>query len=367
MNRDKCLAVAVFLFLFTDIGFAQPAANRGRTGAEVSTPAAGQQMREAYKRVKPSGVIVHDGDTQHPNSGLVGEVDDSGMGSGVLISADGKILTAAHVVDDAERVTIEFVGSETVPARVIALSSAADVALLQVDRVPASARPAKLGDSDSMEPGDEVFIIGAPYGLSYTLTVGRISARRPNETRSGILSSSEFLQTDAAINSGNLGSPIFNQAGEVIGIASSILSDSGEFQGVGFAATSNAARDLLLSPESLRSGIEGVLVRGAAARILNLPQAAGFLVTRVNKDSLADRIGLRGGDIEAVIDSERLLLGGDLILEVNGTKVTGERNEYRYLFATFGHSGSHPIVHCKILRGGRVMELSNQMTARKER
>src|ERR1051325_7003327 len=131
-----------------------------------------QQMRESFRRVKASVVVIHTGDPKPTDSSRPGEVADSGVGSGVLISADGKVLTAAHVIEGETKLLIEFANDEWVPATVISSSAAADVALLQCDRVPGSAIAAKLGDSDKVDTGDDIFIVGAPYGLSYTLTVG---------------------------------------------------------------------------------------------------------------------------------------------------------------------------------------------------
>ena len=176
-------------------------------------------------------------------------------------------------------------------ARVVASSASADLALLQVDRVPQMAIPAKLGDSDILDAGDDIFIVGAPYGLSYTLTVGRVTARRPDETRGGILSTAEFLQTDAVINPGNSGGPVLNKQGEVVAIVSNVISDSGDFRGVGFAATSNAARSLLLDGDSALSGVEGVLVtgyRGASSK----PAAAG----RFSRNECGERLTCRANE-----------------------------------------------------------------------
>jgi S1-C subfamily serine protease len=316
-----------------------------------------QQMRDAFRRVKASVVVVHTSDAK-PDLNRPGEVADSGLGSGVLISSDGKILTAAHVVEGEERLLIEFANAEWVPARVVNVSAVADVALLQCDRVPKGAISAKLGDSDKADTGDDIFIVGAPYGLSYTLTVGRISARRPDQSRSGIISSVEFLQTDATVNPGNSGSPVFNKEEEVIGIVSSIISDSGEFQGVGFAATVNSARAQLLDANEKQAGIEGLLVVGSFARALNIPQPAGFLVTTVAKGSLAERLDLKGGELAVVIDNQELLLGGDIILEIDGTVLDGKRETYRTVFARIAKSESHAPVHCKVLRNGRIIELA---------
>jgi S1-C subfamily serine protease len=303
-------------------------------------------------------VVVHINDPKPTTSNRPGEVEDSGLGSGVLISSDGKILTAAHVVEGEDRLLIEFANNEWVPAKVVSSSAIADVALLQCDRVPKGVTPAKLGDSDKADTGDDIFIVGSPYGLSYTLTVGRISARRPDRSRSGLMSSVEFLQTDATVNPGNSGSPVFNKDEEVIGIVSSIISESGDFQGVGFAATVNSARAQLLDGNSKQGGIQGVLVVGALARALNVPQQAGFLVTTVSKGSLAERLTLKGGELAAVIDNQEVLLGGDIILEIDGTIVDGNPETYRNILARITSSESHAPVRCKVLRNGRVIELS---------
>src|ERR1051325_7910806 len=226
--------------------------------------ASAQELRDTFRRVKSSVVIVRTGGEQ--SASVAGQADDSGVGSGVLISKDGKILTAAHVIQGGQPITIEFTDGQRLKAQVIESSVAADVALLQVDRVPAAATAATLGDSDVVETGDDIFIVGAPYGLSNTLTVGRVSARRPDETRGGILGTREFLQTDAMVNPGNSGSPVFNKAGEVVAIVSNVVSDTGDFQGVGFAATVNTARTLFLDRDPFLNGLEGVLVTGIVAK-----------------------------------------------------------------------------------------------------
>ena len=317
--------------------------------------ASAQQLRDAFRRVKPSVVIVRTGGDQSP---ITGQTDDAGVGSGVLISKDGKILTAAHVVQGGQPITVEFTDGQRLKAQVIESSVPADLALLQVDHVPTAAAAAKLGDSDLVETGDDIFIVGAPYGLSNTLTVGRVSARRPDEARGGILSINEFLQTDAVVNPGNSGSPVFNQAGEVVGIVSSVAGDSGEFQGIGFAATINTARTLLLDRDPFLTGLDGVLVTGIVAKALNLPQAAGFLVTNVARDSLAEQMGLAGGQVEAVIDDENLLIGGDVILKINGASIGVDRRANRLIFSNIARSNVGAIVRCTVLRAGHITELS---------
>src|SRR4030095_7032006 len=138
-----------------------------------------------------------------------------GLASGVLISRDGKVLTAAHVVQAVDKVFVEFADGQIVTARVISSATNADVALLQLDSVPKDVSPAQVGDSDQVEVGDHVFVVGAPYGLALTLTVGHVSGRtNPKHRLNGMSASAwEFFQTDAAINGGDSGSPMFNLGG----------------------------------------------------------------------------------------------------------------------------------------------------------
>ena len=314
-----------------------------------------QQLRDTFRRVKPSVVIVHTGSDQ--SASFMGQAEDRGVGSGVLISKDGQILTAAHVVQGNQSITIEFADGQRLKAQLVGSSIPADLALLKVDRVPDAAAVAKLGDSDGVETGDDIFIVGAPFGLSNTLTVGRISARRPDETRGGILSTNEFLQTDAAINPGNSGGPVFNQAGEVVGIVSGVMSYGKEFQGVGFAATSNTARALLLDRDPFLVGLDGVLVTGIVAKALNIPQSAGFLVTTVARESLAEKMGLIGGQVEAAIDTETLLIGGDVILKINDSIIPLDRRTFRSVFSNIARSHAGTTVRFTVLRAGKTLDL----------
>jgi S1-C subfamily serine protease len=179
--------------------------------------------------------------------------------------------------------------------------------------------PAKLGDSDAVDVGDQIFVVGAPLGMGHTLTVGHVSARRAPNATFGSLASAELFQTDAAINQGNSGGPMFNLDGEVIGIVSHIVSRSGGSEGLGFAVTSNAARTLVIDEPSVWTGLEGFLLTEVFAEAFNLPQGtAGLLVQRVADGSPAQRFGLRAGSVPIAVGDNRLLIGGDIILAVEG-------------------------------------------------
>jgi serine protease Do len=136
------------------------------------------QLRKLFSESNSSVVVIKTIERKVTPVAQSGLVSLPGLGSGVLITTDGKVLTAAHVVQAADYVGVEFAGGQSVPAHVIASYPLADVALLQIERVPSGVVPARLGDSDKMEVGDDVFIIGAPYGLDHSLTVGHVSARR---------------------------------------------------------------------------------------------------------------------------------------------------------------------------------------------
>src|SRR6266542_3559035 len=271
------------------------------------TQSHGQQLREAFRGVQQAVVIVRTeqlGLAPYPQQGLA---SSNGLGSGVLISND-RVLTAAHLVESADRTTVEFPQGELIPARVLGCALSADVALLELDHSPANYLAAKLADSDQVAVGDEIFVVGAPYGISNTLTAGHVSGRRAVNIKSS-KTTVEFLQTDAAVNSGNSGSPIFNLKGEIVGIVTNIMSKSGGSEGLAFAATSNTARHSLLEQKPFWTGIEGFRLEGSLARALNLPQPAGILVQRVAQGSIAWRSGIHPGTLRATVEGEDVILG----------------------------------------------------------
>jgi S1-C subfamily serine protease len=227
--------------------------------------------------------------------------------------------------------------------------------LLQLESVPKEVVVAKLGDSEKVEVGDEVFVVGAPYGLSHTLTVGHISARHKLNTVSAGFELSEIFQTDAAINQGNSGGPMFNIAGEVIGIASRILTKSGGFEGLGFAVTSNTARRLLLEEQSFWFGLDGIVLADEFAAAFNVPQPMGFLVQEVAENSPAARLGLQPGRIKSQIGSNEVLLGGDIILEVVGIQVSEDC--YEKIRKRLSDMKPGDTITVKVLRAGRILQL----------
>ncbi len=317
-----------------------------------------QSVSELYQQVSPSVVVLY---TQEkvPTGGLKQEMATAkGLGSGVLVSDKGDILTAAHVVHSAEHIMVEFPDGEKVTAKVLGSVIAADLAHIKLDWMPENRTIAKIGDSDKANVGDEVIVIGAPYGIERSLSVGHISGRHVKENISEGFAILEMLQTDAAINKGNSGGPMFNMDGEVIGIVSHILSESGGFEGIGFVISSNVATKLFIDEKAFWSGFESIYLKDEMAQTFNVPQNGGLLVQRVVVNSPAFDMGLKGGNIIATINEEDILIGGDIILEVNNISFADElaATEVRENLINL-KKGDH--VTFKILRGGKIIELKS--------
>ena len=321
-----------------------------------------QQISETYRKVNPSVVVVHVQEKTPSADSKEGLVNLPAFGSGVLISVEGKVLTAAHVVQAADQICVEFFDGQLIPAHVVATSSSADVALVQLERVPTNAVVSNIGDSNNVDVGDQVLVIGSPYGLSHSLTVGHISARYAPNSMINLPASAELLQTDAAINKGNSGSPMFNMRGDVIGIVTNILSQSGGSEGLGFAVTSRAASHVLLERRPFWFGLDGIFVDGNLANALNLPQTAGIVVQHVSEGSLAWRQGIRAGTLRASVAGEDMLLGGDVLLEINGIPVTVD-GTLDQIYASLSRLKSGEKLTSKVLRAGQVIELSTVITS----
>ena len=284
-----------------------------------------QEIASLYKQVNKSVVtIITESKFLNDDQQLV---NDESIGSGVLISKKGEILTAAHVVDNAENITVKFLNGEEIRAKVIKSAPVADIALLKLYWMPKEYEVARIGDSDDVSVGEQIVILGAPYGIEHSLSVGYISGKRKQKTRTSGFVINEYFQTDASINQGNSGGPMFNLEGEVIGISSYIITESGGFQGLGFASTSNLAKKLVIDGNRRWTGISGFILDKKLAWILNVPIDGGILVESVVRFSPADFAGIKGGFENIDIDGERLIGGGDIILSVNGFPLTKESFE----------------------------------------
>ncbi len=223
----------------------------------------------------------------------------SSLGSGFIIDPTGLILTNYHVVKDAEEITVILSDSKQLKAKVLGKDSKTDLALLKVT-TDKSLPAVRFADSDKIRVGEPVLAIGNPFGLGGSVTSGIVSARNRSLNNTGLFE--DFIQTDASINRGNSGGPLFNAAGEVIGVNSAILSPSGGSVGIGFAIPANTARSIAQQLEksgTVQRGLIGVRIQQITpdiAETLGLPQQGGALVAAIDKGSPAEKSGLRKGD-----------------------------------------------------------------------
>ena len=273
------------------------------------------KVARLYEKVISSVVTIYTTSNAYTDKG---PKENNGIGSGVLISHDCFILTAAHVVDGSTKIKVRTQDGKLRDATVLFSEKSADIALLKLDIPDGNLAHATLGDSDNMAVGQNVYAIGSPYGMENSFSSGIVSAfRNFNALYDGTVNI-EFIQTDAAINSGNSGGPLFNSNGEVVGIASSILTVSGGFQGIGMAVTSNTVKSLLAFEDRPWIGVESVFLKSEdLARLFNLNLTGGLLVQKVAKASPADKAGLQGGYIAANVNGRPILLGGDIILKID--------------------------------------------------
>jgi Do/DeqQ family serine protease len=237
-----------------------------------------------------------------------------GMGSGVVFTADGAILTNNHVVEEALTINVRFRDGRYLPARLVGRDPATDIAVIKVDATGLT--PAKLADSDAARVGEWVVAIGSPFGLGYSVTAGVLSAKGRGGL--GMNAIEDYLQTDASINPGNSGGPLCNLQGEVLGINTMIV---GHGQGIGFAVPSNMAQrvasQILKSGHVSRAwlgvGVQDVSPELAAA--MHLSPGAGALINNVASDGPAFRANLRPGDVIAAVGGHPVRDGHDLVRE----------------------------------------------------
>lgn len=244
-----------------------------------------------------------------------------GLGSGFIVSADGLILTNAHVVDGADEVTVKLTDRREFKARVLGVDKQTDIAVI---RIPAKDLPVvKFGDPATSKVGEPVLAIGSPYGFENTATAGIISAKSrslPDDTYV------PFIQTDVAVNPGNSGGPLFNLRGEVIGINSQIYSQTGGYQGLSFSIPINVAarvKDELVAHGKVSRGRIGVSVQEvtqALGESFGLKNLRGALVNEVEKDGPADKAGLKSGDVIVRLDGQEVMASADLPVLVANVK-----------------------------------------------
>src|SRR6202030_3847591 len=247
------------------------------------------------------------------------------QGSGFLISSDGLVLTNAHVVDGAKEVTVKLSDHREFKAKVLGADRSSDIAVLKIDGHDFPT--VQLGDSDKLGVGDYVLAIGEPFGLEETATAGIVSAKGRSLPGDGYV---PFIQTDAAVNPGNSGGPLFDANGSVVGINAQIYSNSGGFQGVSFAIPINLAvqvKDQIVKTGKVvhaRLGVEVQPLNQALAGAFKLKIPNGALIAKVEPGSAAAQAGLRVGDVILKLDGSPIIDAGQLSARV-GAHAPGDK------------------------------------------
>ncbi len=314
----------------------------GVAGGEVSADAlvAAQEtvINRIYLKALPSVVNIqviqaregNDGTGEFPNiPGVPDDFFDRGEGSGFVWDKQGRIVTNQHVVSGAETVTVIFADRTQVLARVLGGDTDSDLAVLELEEKLDNLVPIELGDSADVFVGQLAVAIGAPFGQTFTMTSGIISAvGRTIRSGTSQFTVPEVIQTDAPINPGNSGGPLLDRHGRVVGINTQIISRSGSNAGVGLAVPINIAK--MVVPALIKDGkyeyswlgISGSAVGSDVVQLMELPEGTrGTLIISVNADSPADRGGLTGSDRIEVVNGVQYALGGDTITAINGSEV----------------------------------------------
>jgi S1-C subfamily serine protease len=287
-----------------------------------------------------------------------GLVPQEGQGSGFIIDKEGHVLTNYHVIAEARQIEVTLHNRKKYRATVVGTDPGHDLAIVQIkapDLVPMT-----LGDSRSLQVGQKVYAIGNPFGLSGTLTRGIVSSIRQVQEPNGGATIDEAIQTDAAINPGNSGGPLLNWHGEVIGINTMILSSVGQSAGIGFAVPINTAKavlnDLVTIGRVRRPalGVRTIPISPELADQMGLAADYGLLIVQVVAGSAADRAGLHGGNERAYIGNTPIMMGGDLIVAIDGQDVQDQQDLSQIMN---GHRAGDA-VKLTVFRGKKKMDVS---------
>lgn len=253
-------------------------------------------------------------------------IPESGTGSGSILDKKGHILTNYHVVENARKLEVTLFDGSKWEAKLIGADPSNDLAVIKINAPQEKLKPIPFGDSSNLKVGQKAIAIGNPFGLERTLTVGIISSiGRTLRAVNGRLMRG-IIQTDAAVNPGNSGGPLLDSNGKMIGITTAIFSPVGANIGIGFAIPVNTAKKIV--PQLINKGrvsrpwlgITGQDINVDMANLLKLP-SAGILVAKVEKGSPADKAGIKGGKDYVMIGNLRIIIGGDMIVAINGKAI----------------------------------------------
>jgi S1-C subfamily serine protease len=285
-----------------------------------------------------------------------GLVPQEGQGSGFVIDKEGHILTNYHVIADARQVEVTLHNHKKYKATIVGTDKSHDLAIVLI-KAP-DLQPMVLGDSANLQVGQKVYAIGNPFGLAGTLTRGIVSSIRQVQEPDGLVID-EAIQTDAAINPGNSGGPLLNWHGEVIGINTMIASNVGQSAGIGFAIPINTAKavvnDLVTLGRVRRPalGVRTIPIDSELAEELGLPTDHGLLIVQAVPGGSADRAGLHGGTERAYLGNTPIMIGGDLIVAIDGEKIETQQ----HLAQMMNRHRAGDTVKVTIFRGKKQLEM----------
>jgi S1-C subfamily serine protease len=330
--------LASAFFYFTTY---RPGANRltsvisRPTKVEISEAASGEESLDAEEQNNIDVYRKNIGSVVNITSRVVtfdffyGLVPEDGQGSGFIIDKEGHILTNYHVIAEARQVEVTLHNRKKYRATIVGTDRSHDLAVVQIKASDLQAMT--LGDSTHLQVGQKVYAIGNPFGLAGTLTRGIVSSIRQVQEPDGMYID-DAIQTDAAINPGNSGGPLLNWHGEVIGINTMIASNVGQSAGIGFAIPINTAKAVLNDLVTLGRvrrpalGVRTIPIDPDLAGQMGLAADYGLLIVQVVSGGAADRAGLRGGNERAFLGNVPIMIGGDLIVAIDGEKVEDQQD-----------------------------------------
>ncbi len=316
-------------------------------------------LTQLYNRTRNSVVLIS-----------VRTSTGGGTGSGFVYDKEGRIITNNHVVEDAVEGSIEvtFLDGTIVEADVLGRDPYSDMAVIQVDLPPERLQPVKLGDSSDLLVGETVVAIGNPFGLANTMTMGIVSAVGRQASAPGNYVIVDVIQTDAAINPGNSGGPLLNLRGEVIGINTWILSDTGQFSGIGFAVPSDTIQreiESLIETGTYQHpwiGIVGREMTPDVAEAMGLDSdTRGTLVIELTEGGPAEFSGLHGSEDQAIIDGTPVEVGGDVII---GADKKTMNSFYDLIFYVSRYKKPGDVLTLTVIRGGEMIDIELTLSVR---
>lgn len=325
-------------------------------------------LSNVYERATVSVVNIEASVVAHE-----GAISDVSRGSGFIYDNEGHIVTNAHVVRNAESIYVTFNNGYITTATLIGTDSYSDLAVIKVDVDANRLQPLTLADSDAVHVGQRAIAIGNPFGLNSSMSAGIVSglgrtldsAALVDADAVAYFNNPSIIQTDTPINPGNSGGPLLNSQGEVIGVTTAIRSESGVFQGVGFAVPSNTMQRVI--PEIIETGSvtyawlginvanerEGLGI-ASVAEILNLPVEEGVLIQGVTENSPAEAAGLHGGDHKVDIRGNEMCAGGDIVVAIDDTYVSNMDALLSYMVV---HTAPGDTISLRIIRDGQTFDV----------